>query len=275
MGFFGGKKAKVEAATSSAAEDAEKQLAKEIKAEKEYYEKYGNVEEGTFPSLEYRMFFTKGGEKISPWHDIPTWADKEKGIVNAVIEIPKKTRAKMEVATKEETNPILQDTKKGKLRDYAIDIEWNYGMIPRTWEDPNIEHPEVKAMGDDDPLDVVEVGQASVPRGSVIQAKALGVLAMIDDGELDWKVIALNVNDPKAAEINTLEDLEAAYPGTVHAVREWFRTYKTHVGKPLNKFGLDEKCMDEVYTKQVIEETHHHWEQLKAGKSEKGEIWVN
>ena len=33
--------------------------------------------------------------------------------------------------------------------------------------------------------------------------------------------------------------------GGRHAqVREWFRSYKTHEGKPLNSFGLDEKAMD-------------------------------
>lgn len=40
------------------------------------------------------------------------------------------------------------------------------------------------------------------------QVKPLGVYAMIDDGELDWKVIAIEVNDPKAAAVNTLEDVE-------------------------------------------------------------------
>lgn len=236
--------------------------------------KYGMIEEGTFPSLEYRLFITEEGKKISPWHDISTWVDKGKGIVNAVIEIPKKTTPKMEVATKEETNPILQDTKKGKLRDYAVQIEWNYGMIPQTWEDPNVEHPEVKAMGDNDPLDVVEIGHASVPRGTVIQAKALGILAMIDDGELDWKVIALNTADPKADSVNSLADVEKVFPGVIDKVREWFRTYKVPTGKPENKFGLDEKCMDEVYTRQVIDETHHHWEELKAGNSNKGDVWI-
>lgn len=235
---------------------------------------YGKVEEGTYPSFEYRLFFTLEGKKVSPWHDIPLWVSKEENIVHAVIEIPKNTRPKMEVATKEELNPILQDTKKGKLRDYALDINWNYGMIPQTWEDPNVEHPEIKAMGDNDPLDVVEIGHASVERGTVIQVKALGVLAMIDDGELDWKVIAINMADPKASKINSLKDLEANFPGEVDKVREWFRTYKVPTGKPENKFGLDEKCMDEKFTKQVIEETHHHWEELKNGNSDKGGSWI-
>lgn len=35
-----------------------------------------------------------------------------------VTEIPKNTKPKMEIATKESLNPIAQDTKKGKLREY-------------------------------------------------------------------------------------------------------------------------------------------------------------
>lgn len=33
--------------------------------------------------------------------------------------------------------------------------------------------------------------------------KVLGILAMIDEGETDWKVIAINVEDPEANEMNS------------------------------------------------------------------------
>jgi sugar/nucleoside kinase (ribokinase family) len=62
------------------------------------------------------------------------------------------TKAKMEIATKEPTNPIAQDIKKGKLRDYHGPIFWNYGCFPQTWEDPNVEHPELNVLGDFDPI---------------------------------------------------------------------------------------------------------------------------
>ncbi len=94
----------------------------------------------------------------------------------------------MEVATKEPNNPIAQDIKKGKLRDYHGPIFWNYGCLPQTWEDPNQEHPELKCFGDNDPIDVVEIGSKALAMGTVAEVKPLGVLAMIDDGELDWKV---------------------------------------------------------------------------------------
>jgi inorganic pyrophosphatase len=37
----------------------------------------------------------------------------------------------------EPSTPIKQDTKKGKLRFYPYNINWNYGLLPQTWEDPD------------------------------------------------------------------------------------------------------------------------------------------
>ena len=116
---------------------------------------YSTVEVGEVDTESFRLKFKVESDDISPWHDIPF--EGEKGY-NMLVEIPKMTKAKMEVATKEEQNPIAQDIKKGKLRDYHGPIFWNYGCIPQTWEDPNQEHPELKVFGDDDPIDVVEIG---------------------------------------------------------------------------------------------------------------------
>ena len=69
--------------------------------------------------------------------------------------------AKMECATDETTNPIKQDTKKGKLRDYPYNINWNYGMLPQTWEDPKHEHPELK-VGVGLIIIIIKIGRAHV-----------------------------------------------------------------------------------------------------------------
>ena len=34
------------------------------------------------------------------------------------------------------------------------------------------------------------------------QVKVLGTLALIDEGETDWKILAIDINDPKASEMN-------------------------------------------------------------------------
>jgi inorganic pyrophosphatase len=50
-------------------------------------------------------------------------------------------------------------------------------------------------------------------RGSVVRVKALGAIALIDEGETDWKVLAIDVTDPLANEINDIDDLEKKMPG--------------------------------------------------------------
>ena len=181
------------------------------------------------------------------------------------------TKAKMEVATKEEFNPIAQDIKKGNLRDYHGPIFWNYGCLPQTWEDPNVKHPELGCFGDDDPIDVVEIGSASLSMGSVKTVKPLGVLAMIDDGELDWKVLAIATDDPLAKEYNDIDDV----PESVKAgVREWFRWYKTPYDKPINSFGFDEKYLDKSTAEEIIAETNEAWAKLKSGETDAGKLWT-
>ena len=60
-------------------------------------------------------------------------------------------------------------------------------------------------------------------RGDVLEVKVLGLLAMIDDGETDWKVMVIDVNDPQAKDLNNLEDVERLMPGFLAATRDWFR----------------------------------------------------
>lgn len=102
---------------------------------------------------------------------------------------------------------MKQDIKKGKPRfvrncfPYKGYI-WNYGALPQTWEDPNHIHSETMAKGDNDPIDVIEIGQAIAQPGQVKQVKVLGVMAMLDEGETDWKVLAIDINDPMAHQVN-------------------------------------------------------------------------
>jgi inorganic pyrophosphatase len=222
----------------------------------------------------FRLFFRRDGARVSPWHNVPLESSSHSGCFNMITEIPKMTKAKMEVATKEAFNPIAQDMKKGVLRDYHGPIFWNYGCLPQTWEDPNIKHPELKCFGDDDPIDVVEIGSTTLTMGSITPVKPLGVLAMIDDGELDWKVLAISVSDPLAAELNDVADVEAKMPGTVSGIREWFRWYKTPDGKPLNSFGFNEECLPAATAKEVIAETHAAWQSLQTGSAKAGKLWV-
>lgn len=78
------------------------------------------------------------------------------------------------MATKEPLSPIKQDEKNGKPR-YIHNIFphhgyiWNYGALPQTWEDPKHKDEDTNAFGDNDPIDVFEIGSKIQLRGSVIQ----------------------------------------------------------------------------------------------------------
>ena len=81
------------------------------------------------------------------------------------------------------------------------DIPFNYGYFPRTWEDPEHMHPDTKAKGDGDPLDVVEISETPIAFGDAVPVRVLGLLALIDDGETDWKVITIARRHPRSSEL--------------------------------------------------------------------------
>lgn len=142
---------------------------------------------------------------------------------------------------------------------------FNYGCFPQTWEDPKHVTPDTQAAGDNDPIDAMEIGTLMHPVGSVVRVKVLGCLAMIDDGETDWKVVCISTDDPLAAELHDIADVEKRIPGLIGVMREWLRMYKTVDGKPENTFGLQEKAMGKDYTMTVVEETHTFWKQFVQG----------
>jgi inorganic pyrophosphatase len=48
-------------------------------------------------TLEHRVYIEKDGVPVSPFHDIPLYANAEQTILNMVVEIPRWTNAKQEV----------------------------------------------------------------------------------------------------------------------------------------------------------------------------------
>ncbi|KAI0567353.1 inorganic pyrophosphatase precursor [Gracilaria domingensis] len=219
----------------------------------------------------FRLFYRSAKDiQLSPWHDIPVYPDpSDTSIVHFVNEIPRGTQAKMEIATDETGTPIKQDIKKGELRVYKYGPSLvNYGAIPQTWEDPSSIHPELNFCGDGDPVDVCEIGDAIMPFGAVYKVKVLGCLALLDEGEIDWKIIGINTDDPKASEVNDIDDVERVFPGKVHEVREWFRLYKTAEGKGENEYGYGGEAKNSVFAQNVVSETHTSWADLKSGKIE-------
>ncbi|XP_011798644.1 PREDICTED: inorganic pyrophosphatase 2, mitochondrial isoform X2 [Colobus angolensis palliatus] len=225
---------------------------------------YHTEERGQPCSQNYRLFFKDvTGHYISPFHDIPLKVnskeengiptkkarnDEYENLFNMIVEIPRWTNAKMEIATEEPLNPIKQYVKDGKLR-YVANIFpykgyiWNYGTLPQI-----------------------------LSCGEVIHVKILGILALIDEGETDWKLIAINVNDPEASKFHDIDDVEKFKPGYLEATLNWFRLYKVPDGKPENQFAFNGEFKNKAFALEVIKSTHQCWKALLMKKCNGGAI---
>lgn len=201
---------------------------------------------------------------VSPWHHVALGAPGGHGY-QMVVEIPKGTTSKLEVQKGVAGNPIKHDSKKGKVREYTYGLTFfNYGLLPQTWEDPA--HRSGNHTGDNDPLDIIELGGAKRRVGEVVPVKVLGNLKLIDQGELDHKILALALDDPKAGAVNSVADLEREMPGVLPALVDWLKMYKTTDGKEVNVLASDvPDSADEA--KAVITQCNDAWKKLAVTKA--------
>ncbi|XP_074475536.1 inorganic pyrophosphatase 2, mitochondrial [Sebastes fasciatus] len=235
-------------------------------------------ERGRPNTQDYRVFFKNSeGKYISPFHDIPIYANEAENIFHAVIEVPRWTNAKMEIATKDPLNPLKQDMKKGNLR-YVANVFphkgyiWNYGAIPQTWEDPNHKDSDTGCCGDNDPIDICDIGNKVCSRGEIIKVKVLGTLALIDEGETDWKVIVINIEDPEANDFNDIDDVRRLKPGYLEETVDWFKRYKVPDGKPENQFAFNGEFKDRDFAIKTVKSTNEFWKALVSKRTDAGEL---
>ncbi|KAL2719173.1 inorganic pyrophosphatase-like isoform X2 [Vespula squamosa] len=256
---------------------------------------YTILERGSLNKIDYRIYFkilkyiikednldiTENEDgPISPFHDIPLYADEANKIFNMIVEIPRWTNAKMEISRIDPLNPIKQDVKKDKLRYVANCFPhhgyiWNYGALPQTWENPEVLDEATGCKGDNDPIDVLEIGYKVAKRGEVLKVKVLGAIALIDEGETDWKIIVIDVNDPLADQMNDIADMEKHFPGLMKATIEWFKIYKIPDGKPENQFAFNGEAKSKDFALHIIEEVNQHWQSLiKKDSPANGISWL-
>lgn len=99
----------------------------------------------------------------------------------------------------------------------------------------------------------------------ITQVRLLGVIGLIDGGETDWKLLAIDINDREAYTLNGLIDIEQNMPGLLNATVNWFRRYKIPEGKPENEFAFGGEPKDASFARQIVKETHEHWKHLMEG----------
>ena len=158
---------------------------------------------------------------MHPVHDIEVPPNIE-DFVPCVIEIPKGSHLKYEVD--KPTGLLRLD----RVLYSAVHYPANYGFIPRT-------HAE-----DGDPLDILVLMQEPVEPLSIVRARPLGGLRMVDKGG-DDKIIAVCIDDPAYAHYDSVHALP---PHVLRELDRFFRDYKILEGKQ------DEVEVGEMYGRE-------------------------
>jgi inorganic pyrophosphatase len=139
-------------------------------------------------------------------------------IVNVIIEINKGSKNKYEIDKK--TGLIKLDRAMYTSQDYPFD----YGFIPQThWHDG-------------DAVDVVLLTTNPLLPGILVEARPVGVIRMVDDGDRDEKIIAVPVEDMRFNHIIKLEDLN---PHFLKEAEHFFTTYKKIKNKEVSINGIE------------------------------------
>lgn len=177
---------------------------------------------------------------LHPWHGVSP-GESAPRIVNAVIEIPKGSRAKYEI-----------DKPSGLLKlDRVIYSSFmypiNYGFIPQTYGD------------DKDPLDILVLSSISVQPLCLMEARVLGVMQMVDHGDADDKIIAVATNDPSVNYMNNIEELPQHF---FNELRNFFEEYK----KLENKVVKVEEFQDKASALKIIETALEHYQETFHNK---------
>ncbi|MEI8195810.1 MAG: inorganic diphosphatase [Phycisphaerae bacterium] len=143
---------------------------------------------------------------LSPWHDVDAGDSRLPAFFNAIIEIPLGSSNKYELDKK---SGLL---KLDRVLHSAVYYPANYGFIPQTLAD------------DRDPLDVLVLGAEPVYPLTLVAARAIGLMTMKDNDELDHKIIAVHVNDP---EYNSYRDVHQLPPHKLAVIKRFFEDYKS------------------------------------------------
>ena len=146
---------------------------------------------------------------IHPWHDVTPGEDMPHEF-NTIIEIPFGSSVKYEL---DKASGLI---KLDRVLYSAVYYPANYGFIPQTLAE------------DDDPLDVLVLCQETVVPLTLIHARTIGLMTMIDAGERDHKIIAVATEDP---EFNSYREAAELPPHRLTMLRRFFQEYTQLEGK--------------------------------------------
>ena len=143
------------------------------------------------------------------WHDV-TPGQNLPAEFHAVIEIPSGSSVKYEL---DKTSGLI---KLDRILYSAAYYPANYGFVPQTLAE------------DEDPLDVLVFCQETVVPLTIIHARTIGLMTMVDAGKKDHKIIAVATEDP---EFNSYREAAEMPTHRLRMLQRFFQDYKQLEGK--------------------------------------------
>ena len=173
---------------------------------------------------------------MADFNKILTPGDVDGGIINVVNEIPAGCNHKIE------WNRKLAAFQLDRVEPSIFSKPTNYGFIPQTLDE------------DGDELDVLLVTEQPLATGIFLEARVIGVMKFVDDGEVDDKIVCVPADDRNNGNAyKTLSDLPQQL---IKQIEFHFNHYKD-----LKKAGTTkvESWGDVEEAKQVIKESIERW----------------
>lgn len=152
----------------------------------------------------------------SHFHNIPQ--DKAPEMLNLIVEIQKGDMNKYEY--NKEFGVLELDRVLYGPTFYPV----NYCDVPNTWN-----------ASDNDPLDAVVFSSAPIIPGVLVKGRVVGMMEMIDNEEVDHKIICVNAKDPRYEHVKHVDDLTPYERKDLKTFMELYKIPQT--GKDTVKVG--------------------------------------
>ncbi|SKB58677.1 inorganic pyrophosphatase [Salegentibacter holothuriorum] len=162
----------------------------------------------------------------------------KRGNYRAVIEIPAGTNKKIEYNKDKKKFVVDQRDGKDRIINF-LPYPGNYGFIPSTFSNP-------KLGGDGDAADVLVLGE-SLKTGSIIEIIPIAVLKLIDEKELDYKIIAIPAElKDQIMDAQNYQGFYSNYPEVIKILESWFTYYDKSQVLEIEGWGDETEAILEI-----------------------------
>jgi len=161
--------------------------------------------------------------------------DNAPDTIHVIVEIPSGSRNKYEY------DKALDIFRLDRALHSPVYYPGDYGFVPRT------------LALDADPLDVLILVSEPTFSGCLVVARPIGILKMVDGGEIDDKVLAVPVGEPEYADVHNYTQI---FTHQLRKIQHFFETYKLLEGKETSTNGWQ----DAAEARRIIMESAQRFE---------------